>query len=79
MQGGGGSRRVGGDEAWALSLVLASLAFSSGLCIGVPETTGRGSLPAAVHRDSCLASDLSSPKAGPGYGTSCLLPRAAMS
>ena len=53
-EGGGGVRRAGGEEAWALSLVLVSLAFSSGLWIGVPETTGRGSLPAAVHSESPL-------------------------
>lgn len=52
MQGGGGLRGAGGDEAWALSLLLASLAFSSGLCIGIPETTGGGSLP--VHSESPL-------------------------
>ena len=54
MQGGGGLRGAGGDEAWALSLLLASLAFSSGLCIGIPETTGGGSLPVAVHSESPL-------------------------
>lgn len=54
MQGGGGLRRAGGEEAWALSLVLVSLAFSSGRCIEVPETTGRGSLPVAIHSESPL-------------------------
>lgn len=81
-RGGGGLRRAGGEEAWALSLVLVSLAFSSGRCTEVPETTGRGSLPVAIHSESPLSGprpDRASLKPGPGHGTSCLLPRAAMS
>lgn len=54
-EGRGGLRRGGGEEAWALSLALVSLALSSGqnLGIGVPWTAGEGS---AFPRNSTMPS-----------------------